>query len=77
MARSNMLRALRFALALVLLVAGLGLLVAGCMGRLEEHGRNGAVPGVHVVVPQGGELEGQGRAFAHGPAYSPDRGAAA
>ena len=70
---SHTAQALRFALAALLLGVGIGLLIAGGVGRLEEDRDNSTRAGAHVELPKHGEAE-RGGLVVHASACSPLRG---
>ncbi len=76
MRRSNTLKALRFALAALLLGTGIGLLVAGGIGRLEEERDDSTGTGADIEPAQHGEAE-WGWVVMHGPQCSAQSGAGA
>jgi len=57
MRRLNTAKTLRFALATLLLGIGIGFLIAGGIGRLEEDRDDGTRTGEHVEPPKRGETE--------------------
>lgn len=69
MQTSHTAKALRFALATLLLGVGIGFLIAGGLGRLEEDRDDGAGTGADIEPAQHGEAE-RGWVVRHGPACS-------
>lgn len=73
MGHLNTAKILRFALATLLLGIGIGLLIAGGVGRLEEDRDNSTRAGAHVELPKHGEAE-QGGVAGHGAQCSAQSG---
>ncbi len=76
MRRLNTAKALRFALAALLIGAGIGLLIAGGVGRLEEDGHDDTGTGENVESAEGREAE-RGCVVVHRPQCSAQSGARA
>ncbi|WP_282266526.1 hypothetical protein [Stenotrophomonas sp. PS02298] len=76
MRRLNTAKTLRFALATLLLGIGIGFLVAGGIGRLEEDRDDGTRTGEHVEPPKRGEAK-RGWVVGHGKRCSAQSGARA
>lgn len=73
MCQLNTAKALRFALATLLLGIGIGFLIAGGIGRLEEDRDDSAGSGQFVKPAKNGELE-RGRVAGHGAQCSAQSG---
>lgn len=69
MRRLNTAKTLRFALAVLLLGMGIGLLITGGLGRLKEDRNDGTRTGENVEPAERREAE-RGWVVRHGPACS-------
>ena len=76
MRRLNTAKTLRFALAALLLGIGIGFLVAGGIGRLEEDRDDNTGTGADIEPAHHGEAE-RGWVVMHGPQCSAQSGAGA
>lgn len=76
MRRLDTAKTLRFALATLLLGIGIGLLISGCVGRLEENSHHNTSAGEQIEPAKRSEAE-QGWVVGHGAQCSTGPGAGA